>query len=104
MVEVLWHPGSFFTRRWDTIVEALDYLLEKHPEIARDRRGAARIHGQQAFALAALRQRRQAWSHWRTTVRREPPRATRHGRLVVLTGLMSADRVLHVANRFGRGI
>ncbi len=34
MVEVLWHPGSFFTRRWDTITEALAYVLDKHPEIA----------------------------------------------------------------------
>jgi glycosyltransferase involved in cell wall biosynthesis len=104
MVEVLWHPGSFFTRRWDTIHEALGYLLDKHPEIARDRRGAARIHGQQAFAAAAQRQRRQAWSHWRTTVRENPRERRAMATLVVLTGLMSADRVLHVANRFGRGI
>ncbi len=104
MVEVLWHPGSFFTRRWDTIAEALSYVLEKHPEIARDRRGAARIHGQQAFALAAQGQRRQAWSRWRTTVRENPRERRAVAALVVLTGLMSADRVLHVANRFGRGI
>lgn len=104
MVEVLWHPGSFFTRRWDTIHEALGYLLVKHPEIADDRRGAARIHGQQAFALAAQRERREAWRHWRTTVRENPRERRALATAVVLVGLVSADRVLHVANRFGRGI
>ncbi len=104
MVEVLWHPGSFFTRRWDTITDALAYVLDKHPEIANDGRGAARIHGQQAFAFAAQRKRRQAWSHWRTTVRENPRERRALATLVVLTGLLSADRVLHIANRFGRGI
>lgn len=104
MVEVLWHPGSFFTRRWDTIHEALGYLLLKHPEIADDPRGAARIHGQQAFALAAQRKRREAWRHWRTTVRENPRERRALAAAVVLTGLVSADQVLHLANRFGRGI
>jgi GT2 family glycosyltransferase len=104
MVEVLWHPGSFFTRRWDTIVDALSYLLAKHPEIQRDRRGAARIHGQQAFALAALGERGASWRRWSTTVRENPAERRAVATLVVLTGLLSADRVLHVANRFGRGI
>jgi glycosyltransferase involved in cell wall biosynthesis len=104
MVEVLWHPGSFFTRRWDTITEALSYVLEKHPEIARDPRGAARIHGQQAFAHAAQGQRREAWSHWRTSVRENPRERRALATLIVLTRMMSADKVLHVANRFGRGI
>jgi glycosyltransferase involved in cell wall biosynthesis len=104
MVEVLWHPGSFFTRRWDTIVDALSYLLAKHPEIQRDRRGAARIHGQQAFALAALGDRGASWRRWRTTVWENPAERRAVATLVVLAGLLSADRVLHVANRFGRGI
>ncbi|MFC4783446.1 glycosyltransferase family 2 protein [Nocardioides sp. MAHUQ-72] len=104
MVEVLWHPGSFFTRRWDTIDEALTYLLDKHPEIADDPHGAARIHGQQAFSLAARGMRSQAWSQWRTTVRGNPLERRALATLVVLSGVMSADRVLHVANRFGRGI
>lgn len=104
MVEVLWHPGSFFTRRWDTITDALSYLLVKHPEIARDAHGAARIHGQQAFALAARGLRPQAWSQLRTTLRGNPLERRALATLLVLTGLVSADRVLHVANRFGRGI
>jgi glycosyltransferase involved in cell wall biosynthesis len=104
MVEVLWHPGSFFTRRWDTINHALDYLLDKHPEISRDSRGAARIHGQQAFSLAAGGLRSQAWSRWRTTLGENPTERRAWATLLVLTGVLSADRVMHVANRFGRGI
>jgi glycosyltransferase involved in cell wall biosynthesis len=104
MVEVLWHPGSFFTRRWDTITDALSYLLVKHPEIARDAHGAARIHGQQAFALAARGLRSQAWSQLRATMRGNPLERRAFATMLVLTGVMSADRVLHVANRFGRGI
>jgi glycosyltransferase involved in cell wall biosynthesis len=104
MVDVLWHPGSFFTRQWDTITDALSYLLDKHPEITADPRGAARIHGQQAFALAARDRRGEAWARWRETVRGNPTERRAMATLVVLTGLMSADRVLHLANRFGRGI
>lgn len=104
MVEILWHPGSFFTRKWDTIHEALGFLLLKHPEIADDRRGAARIYGQQAFALAAQHKRRQSWQHLRTTVRANPRERRVLATALVLTGVVSADRVLHVANRFGRGI
>ncbi len=104
MVEVLWHPGSFFTRQWGTIDEALGYLLEKHPDIGRDPRGAARIHGQRAFASAAVKDRPAAWSHWRQTVRNNPRERRALATLVVLSGALSADRLLHVANRFGRGI
>jgi len=104
MVEVLWHPGSFFTRRWDTIADALAYLLDRHPEFARDPRGAARIHGQRAFALAAIGERAASWAQWRTTVQANPTERRALATLLVLTGLVSADRVLHTANRLGRGI
>ena len=104
MVEVLWHPGSFFTRKWEVIDEALGYLLAKHPDIAQDPRGAARIHGQRAFATAAVKDRTAAWSHWRETVRANPRERRALATLLVLSGVVSADRVLHVANRFGRGI
>jgi hypothetical protein len=104
MVDVLWHPDSFFSKRWDTISEALSYLLDKHPEISNHPHGAARIHGQQAFALAARGQRPEAWSLWWTTVRDNPVERRAAATLLVLTGLMSADRVVELANRAGRGI
>jgi len=104
LVEILWHPGSFFTRRWDTIVDALDYLLAQHPEFAGDRRGLARIEGQQAFALAALGRRREGWRKLRDTLRHNPLERRALVTVPVLLGVVSAGRLLHTANRFGRGI
>ena len=104
LVEILWHPGSFFTRRWDTIVDALDYLLAHHPEFADDRRGLARIEGQQAFALAALGRRREGWRKLRDTLRHNPLERRALVTVPVLLGVVSAGRLLHTANRFGRGI
>ncbi len=104
LVEVLWHPGSFFTRRWDTIVEALDYVVEKHPEIRADRRGLARIRGQQAFALAALGDRRESWRKFGETLRNNPTEKRLLATAPVLLGVLSADRILHLANKLGRGI
>ncbi len=104
LVEILWHPGSFFTRRWETIVDALDYLVAQHPEFAADRRGLARIRGQQAFALAALGRRREAWRALGATVRRNPLERRVAVTLPVLLRVVSAERLLHLANRVGRGI
>lgn len=104
LVDILWHPGSFFTRRWDTIVTALDYLLARHPEFAQDRRGLARIEGQQAFALAALGRRREAWRTLGRTLRNNPTEKRALVTVPVLLRVVSAERVLHLANRVGRGI
>lgn len=104
LVEVLWHPGSFFTRRWDTIVDALQYMIDKHPEIGQDRRGLARIEAQQAFALAALGRRLESWGKVRSTLRHNPLERRTLVTLPVLCRILKAETVLHTANRFGRGI
>ena len=51
------HDSSFFASRWQTINDALTYLLERVPEFRQDPAGLARIEGQIAFAHAALGQR-----------------------------------------------
>jgi glycosyltransferase involved in cell wall biosynthesis len=51
---------SWFRERAEVIAEALEYVLRVHPEIARSRRGYARVAGQIAFARANLGQRRDA--------------------------------------------
>ena len=50
---VYWHPNSYFTGRWEAMAAGVGYLLRKHPELRRSRRGHAWIEGQQAFAYAA---------------------------------------------------
>jgi hypothetical protein len=96
--------GSFFTRRWEVIVDALEYLLDKHPDLAADRQGAARIHAQQAFALAAVGKRREGWRKTIAAAKGNPRERRLLVTLPVLCGVVGADRVLHIANKFGRGI
>ena len=104
LVDVLWHQGSFFSSRWSSMVDSVDYLVAKYPDIAQDRAGLARLRGQQAFELAAQKKRRdslrRAWLTCRLNARE--PRA--YVAAVVALGLVSAPRVMHEANRRGRGI
>ena len=43
LVRIHWHPSSFFEERWQIIVRALTYLLDKHPEFEQEPAGLARI-------------------------------------------------------------
>ncbi len=104
LVNVLWHPGSFFSTRWPVIVEALTYLLDKHPELRADRRGRARIQGQIAFAHAASGQYRQAVRQACGTLRRAPSERRAYLALLISTRIVSADRILRLANSRGRGV
>ncbi len=98
------HDSSFFASRWQTINDALTYLLERVPEFRQDPAGLARIEGQIAFSHAALGNRRSA-ARWALRSLRKSRRARQsYAALVVASSLMSADRVLATARRFGRGI
>ncbi len=104
LVLVRWHTSSFFAERWQTIVSALSYLLEKYPEFDREPRGKARIQAKIAFALAAAGERGGA-RHWA----RRALRGNWHERrawvaLVVSLGLVRGATVLRLAHALGRGI
>ena len=104
LVEKLSHPGSFFAQRWDLIIEAIGYLLAKHPDLATDRHGLARLYGRTALAHAALDHRRVARS-WATAALRLS--ATERNAWVALsmaTGLLRASLVATVADRRGRDL
>jgi len=74
------------------------------PEFRQDPAGLARIEGQIAFSHAALGNRGSA-ARWAVRSLRKSRRARQgYAALVVATGLVSADRVLATARRFGRGI
>lgn len=104
LARVHWSGSSWFTGRWDVVAEALSYLLERYPEFSSDRRGLARIRGQLAFAHAAAQRpaeaRRSAWH----ALRANPLERRAFAALAVSTGLISARRIVLIANRFGRGI
>jgi glycosyltransferase involved in cell wall biosynthesis len=102
LVDVRW-GSSQFSRQWQTIVDALDYLLAKHPVFQGDPRAVARLHGQQAFALAALHRSSSVPAVART-LRHAPTEPRAYLAAAVALRLVSADRVLDLVNRRGRGI
>lgn len=104
LAEVLWHHGSYFSRRWEAMVDGLGYLLVKHPEIAADRRGVAWIQGQRAFALAASGRRGEAARTALTSMRSNPREPRGPLAMLVATGVLTADQVLRALNARGHGI
>jgi glycosyltransferase involved in cell wall biosynthesis len=104
LVRVYWHATSFFAGRWQTIIEAITYLIDKHPELRRDLTGMARLEGQLAFAHAALGQRGVA-RRWATRALRHNWRERRgYVALAVSARLVRAETVLRLANSKGRGV
>jgi hypothetical protein len=57
LVRISWARTSWFAGRWGTMAEGLEYIVERHPDLLDDDRGAARILGQIAFARAGAGQR-----------------------------------------------
>jgi glycosyltransferase involved in cell wall biosynthesis len=104
LVRVLWHPGSFFSTRWRTIIEALDYTVAKHDSLRNSPQGLARIYGQKAFAFAALGERAEAlrWA-WRS-LRLSPKEKRSYLALATSLRLVSAARLVQLANARGKGI
>ncbi|MEO9326131.1 glycosyltransferase family A protein [Nocardioides sp. C4-1] len=102
LVDVRW-GSSQFTRQWQTIVDALDYLIDKHPVFRADRHALGRLRGQQAFATAALGPHGSAAAIGRA-LRGSPTEPRAYLAAAVATRMVSADRVLDLLNRRGRGI
>jgi glycosyltransferase involved in cell wall biosynthesis len=103
LVRVRW-GGSTYVARWADRIAGLQWMLARHPDLAVDPRGAARIYGQLAFHHAALGQRREAgrWA-WRAFVaRHSEPRAPIA--LAVALGLVSAQAMLSLLHHRGHGV
>ena len=104
LVSIRWGRSSYFATRWRTIVDAQRYLMNKHPEFADHRRAEARIRGQIALALAALGERRECAREIGRVIRRWPLEKRWPVAAAVALRVVSADRALDLAHRFGRGI
>jgi glycosyltransferase involved in cell wall biosynthesis len=104
LVRVLWGASSHFSRRWETRVSSLEWMLERHPAISDDDRGSARVFGQLAFGSAALGRTRDArrWARSALLRRWTEPRA--YLALAVTGHLVSADTVMGLLHRRGRGV
>jgi hypothetical protein len=103
LVKVRWGQ-SLFQRNWAMIIDALDYLVDKHPEFRADSRAHARILGQQAFARAALGESSAALRAVARTVRTNPVEKRSYVAAAVALHLVTPERVMDMANRRGRGI
>jgi GT2 family glycosyltransferase len=104
LVRVNWEPRSWFSGRWDTMIAAHLYMLERHPEFRGEPRGLARIYGQIAFYHAAAGRGREA-RRWAMRAFRADPREPRlYLALVASAGLVRAERLVTWANRRGKGI
>ncbi|MGN9840710.1 glycosyltransferase family 2 protein [Nonomuraea sp. H19] len=103
LVRVRW-GGSHYATRWADRIAGLDWMLARHPELAVDPRGAARVYGQLAFSHAALGHRREAvrWAARTFAARLGEPRAPIA--LAVAAGLVPAPAVLSLLHRRGHGI
>ncbi len=104
LVRVLWGSQSFFAHRWQSIVDAIDYGLAKHPILSASSAGLARLYGRKAFALGALGRRREA-ARWAVRAARLDWRERRaYLALLVASGVVRAEWLLRLANSRGRGI
>jgi glycosyltransferase involved in cell wall biosynthesis len=95
---------SWFRDRWINTATALEYLLDKHPDIRKRRRGHARMLGQIAYARAAAGQRgRGAWIAGRA-LSRYPAAPHAWLALAVAGPGIEPRRMLSAARRLGRGL
>ncbi|NRQ34438.1 glycosyltransferase [Nonomuraea sp. NN258] len=103
LVRVRW-GASHYAGRWAERIAGLEWMLAKHPELADDQRGAARVYGQLAFGHAALGHRGLAarWAARTFAARAGEPRAPIA--LAVAAGLISAPAVLALLHQRGHGI
>jgi glycosyltransferase involved in cell wall biosynthesis len=104
LVTVRWGRQSYFSQRWRTIIEAIDYGIAKHAVFSSDPQALGRLYGRRAFALAALGERREA-RRWALRCLRLNRRELRgYIALAISARLLRAQWALRAANSVGRGI
>jgi glycosyltransferase involved in cell wall biosynthesis len=104
LVRVHWHRASFFADRWAVIIDAIQYLLRKYPEFKREPKGLARLYGRLAFANAAMGNGSEARVWARRTLRLDLRERRAYLALLVSVRLVSAESLMRLAHRTGRGI
>jgi hypothetical protein len=92
-----WYQGGS-----EKVAAGLEYLLAKHPDIAKSRRGHARLLGQIAFAKSALGQRGQALRLSTKAIIRYPPSPYPYIALVHTVTRLQPSHMLRAARLFRR--
>ena len=102
LVTVNW-TVSYFNDRWHTMIEAIHYHLEKHPEL-RTRRNLARMYGRLAFAHAASGDRSEARSWAGRSIRLNWKQPRGYLACLVAWGIIRPAWVMKAAHAVGRGV
>jgi hypothetical protein len=104
LVRISWARTSWFAGRWETMADGLQYIVERHPDLLDDDRGAARILGQIAFARASAGHRSPAVGDALRSLGRRlnEPRALLA--LGVAARLIPPDCVRRTLSECGRGL
>ncbi|MGL5858101.1 MAG: glycosyltransferase family 2 protein [Angustibacter sp.] len=95
---------SYYRGRTEGTSVALEAFLAKHPDIARDRRGHARLLGQLAYTRSCLGRRSEAFGLMLRSVSRWPLSPHPYVALLHLATRMEPTRVARLARRLGRGM
>jgi glycosyltransferase involved in cell wall biosynthesis len=103
LVRVRWGQ-SLFSQKWQTIIDAIDYGIDKHPAFSADRRALGRLLGRRSFALASLGRRSEALSSAGRSLRSWPGERRAYLAVAVALGLVSSERLMRIAHRRGHGI
>jgi glycosyltransferase involved in cell wall biosynthesis len=103
LVRVRWGQ-SLFSQKWQTIIDAIDYGIAKHPAFSADRRALGRLLGRRSFALASLGRRSEALSSAGRSLRSWPGERRAYLAAAVALGLVSSERLMRIAHRRGHGI
>lgn len=99
-----WDRTSYFSEKWQGIVDGLSYVLAKHPEFERSPVGQARIEGQIAFAHGALGDLSQARSWACRAIRHDIRQKRAYLAMLVGMRLVSGERIVAALNKRGRGM
>lgn len=104
LILVLWDRPSFFSGKWQSMVDGLSYILRKFPEFEQDPKGLARIAGQIAYAQASLGNNKQARAYARAALRRDPKQLRAWAAYIVSTGIIKPATLLDLVQKTGRGL
>ena len=104
LVRVLWKGQSYYFGQWASYAEALQYLLQKHPDFATIPAALGRIEAQVAFALAASGDGRGARAWARKALRHNPKQVKAVLAVAISWRLVTPQAITKVVQKLGRGI
>jgi glycosyltransferase involved in cell wall biosynthesis len=104
LVEILWHEGSHYSRRWDVYVAGLEHILSRYPQFRRERRGRSRVYGQIAFGYAAMGRVSEARQWAVRSIWSDVTQPRGYLAILVAMRLLSPAMLLRHLHSHGRGV